>query len=327
MDLREVGYDGRNWINLAQDRDRRRAYFSKVSTVPRWYTTFVIKPQKEVNGRQVGWPGKGSPLPINLLGKFAFKKPRTAPQSAVKEIIGLPIDSPDSMLYSSRKVRGLGIMKASWEAFLQHINVCNLLDSIDDPLLATTRNFAQEIRASIQHLGFPSEEQPNVRNIQKKLRNQQFEEWKKLNHRGKGVSHFSEWSKSNYWISTKKGLSTSQWTNAIKMNCNVIAKSGKFDVYEEVHCISSTGSTKRADIIAIDNSQKIGFIIDPTIRFEGAEFQPQEVDLEKKRHYEPCFPYLEEKYRIPVCRWEVIGLLFGNTGIFSDYSGSPVIAQ
>ncbi|KAJ4444125.1 hypothetical protein ANN_05914 [Periplaneta americana] len=26
MDLREVGYDGRNWINLAQDRDLWRAY-------------------------------------------------------------------------------------------------------------------------------------------------------------------------------------------------------------------------------------------------------------------------------------------------------------
>ncbi|KAJ4445602.1 hypothetical protein ANN_12284 [Periplaneta americana] len=26
VDLREVGYDGRDWINLAQDRDRRRAY-------------------------------------------------------------------------------------------------------------------------------------------------------------------------------------------------------------------------------------------------------------------------------------------------------------
>lgn len=223
----------------------------------------------------------------------------------------------------------------------------------------------------MQHLGFPSEEQPNVRNLRKKLRNQQFEEWKKLNHRGKGVSHFSEWSKSNSWISTKKGLSTSQWTNAIKMNCNVIAvrsvpgrsqesrcrhcneyetlphvlgfcrkgellrnnrhhwvrsriaeclkKSGKFDIYEEVHCISSTGSTKRADIIAIDNNQKIGFIIDPTIRFEGAEFQPQEVDLEKKRHYEPCFPYLDEKYHIPVCRWEVIGLLFGARGTISKF--------
>ncbi|KAJ4434445.1 hypothetical protein ANN_23007 [Periplaneta americana] len=26
MDLREVGYDDRDWINVAQDRDRWRAY-------------------------------------------------------------------------------------------------------------------------------------------------------------------------------------------------------------------------------------------------------------------------------------------------------------
>ncbi|KAJ4429169.1 hypothetical protein ANN_26172 [Periplaneta americana] len=99
------------------------------------------------------------------------------------------------------------------------------------------------------------------------------------------------------------------WVRSRIAEC--LKKSEKFDVYEEVHCISCTGSTKRADIIAIDNNQKIGFIIDPTIRFEGAELQPQEVDLEKKIHYEPCFPYLKEKYHIPVCRWEVIGLLFG----------------
>ncbi|KAJ4450275.1 hypothetical protein ANN_01695 [Periplaneta americana] len=34
MDLREVGYDDRDWINLAQDRDRWRAY-------DRLYTTKV----------------------------------------------------------------------------------------------------------------------------------------------------------------------------------------------------------------------------------------------------------------------------------------------
>ncbi|KAJ4432466.1 hypothetical protein ANN_21085 [Periplaneta americana] len=30
MDLREVGYDDRDWINLAQDRDQRRAYHRKL---------------------------------------------------------------------------------------------------------------------------------------------------------------------------------------------------------------------------------------------------------------------------------------------------------
>jgi hypothetical protein len=30
MDLREVGWDGREWIGLAQDRDRWRAYVNAV---------------------------------------------------------------------------------------------------------------------------------------------------------------------------------------------------------------------------------------------------------------------------------------------------------
>jgi hypothetical protein len=30
MDLREVGWDGRDWIDLAQDRDRWRAYVNTV---------------------------------------------------------------------------------------------------------------------------------------------------------------------------------------------------------------------------------------------------------------------------------------------------------
>jgi hypothetical protein len=30
MDLREVGWDGRDWIDLAQDRDRWRAYVNAV---------------------------------------------------------------------------------------------------------------------------------------------------------------------------------------------------------------------------------------------------------------------------------------------------------
>jgi hypothetical protein len=30
MDLREIGWDGRDWIYLAQDRDRWRAYVNAV---------------------------------------------------------------------------------------------------------------------------------------------------------------------------------------------------------------------------------------------------------------------------------------------------------
>jgi hypothetical protein len=33
MDLREVGWDGRDWIDLAQDRDRWRAYVNAVKNL------------------------------------------------------------------------------------------------------------------------------------------------------------------------------------------------------------------------------------------------------------------------------------------------------
>ncbi|KAJ4426359.1 hypothetical protein ANN_27173 [Periplaneta americana] len=135
--------------------------------------------------------------------------------------------------------------------------------------------------------------------------------------------------KGNSWISTKKGLSSSQWTQAIKMNCNAIPvrtlpgrtldstrcrrcdeqetlphvlgfchhgellrinrhntvrsliaasirQNASYEVYEEVGCVSSDGSTRRADIIIIDRQKDKGVILDPTIRFEMHEQQPQE---------------------------------------------------
>ena len=90
-------------------------------------------------------------------------------KSAIKEIIGLPMDTPDTMLYSSRKVRGLGIMKASWEAYLQSINICNRLKRIGNIYLEATRNFDHEINESLQHLGSENANPSNVRFLRKTL--------------------------------------------------------------------------------------------------------------------------------------------------------------
>ncbi|KAJ4448903.1 hypothetical protein ANN_00295 [Periplaneta americana] len=131
-------------------------------------------------------------------------------------------------------------------------------------------------------------------------------------------------------IVTPQGLSSSQWTQAIKMNCDTISvrtlpgrtldsarcrrcdeqetlphvlgfchlgellrinrhntvrsliavsirKKACYEVYEEVDCVSSDGSTRRAEIIVIDRQKDKGVILDPTIRFEMHEQQPQEV--------------------------------------------------
>jgi hypothetical protein len=85
-----------------------------------------------------------------------------------------------------------------------------------------------------------------------------------------------------------------------------------YEVHEEVHCISDSGSTRRIDIIAIDKKNQEGYIIDPTVRFENSLNQPDEVDKEKKIIYEPTGPYFIEKYKLR--KISVIGLLFGSRG-------------
>ncbi|KAJ4441111.1 hypothetical protein ANN_10961 [Periplaneta americana] len=54
-----------------------------------------------------------------------------------------------------------------------------------------------------------------------------------------------------------------------------IRQNASYEVYEEVGCVSSDGSTRCADII-IDRQKDKGVILDPTIRFEMHEQQPQE---------------------------------------------------
>src|SRR5436190_220314 len=44
-------------------------------------------------------------------------------------------DTPNSMFYSSIKVKGLGITKSIWEALIQHINISRVLQRAKDPYL------------------------------------------------------------------------------------------------------------------------------------------------------------------------------------------------
>ncbi|KAJ4425769.1 hypothetical protein ANN_27392 [Periplaneta americana] len=70
MDLRDVGYDGRDWINLAQDRDQWRAYVRAAMNLRESQVTLVRVASKVLNSsyggvavlRNGGTGGGGSPL-------------------------------------------------------------------------------------------------------------------------------------------------------------------------------------------------------------------------------------------------------------------------
>ena len=52
--------------------------------------------------------------------------------------------------------------------------------------------------------------------------------------------------------------------------------------YEQVLCVASNGSNRRVDIFAVDCSKKLGYISDPTARFETYDEEPLDFDMEKK---------------------------------------------
>jgi hypothetical protein len=334
----------------------------------------LLKPDQKLNIlNQFVWPKLIYPLqcaPIPQLTAKFLEDIDIIMRSAVKEIIGIPGDTPTSFIYAPRKFRGLGIMRATWEAHVQHFNICKKLLAVrDDPLIAAVRDLPAEMAKCVADLGLtidPGDTRTSGRTLRDALRLASFNAWAKLPQKGKGVSMFAETPRSNKWVYTKKGLSCSEWTNSIKMSCNVAAvravpgrstntnrcrtsdcneietiahvlgrcnkgellrntrhhtvrtiiadafrKQRRWEVHEEISCISTDGSTRRADIIAIRTDKKQALILDPTIRFEQGPNHAEDVDEEKKRIYQPCIEDLSKRYKIPADKWEVVGLLVG----------------
>ncbi|KAJ4441857.1 hypothetical protein ANN_11716, partial [Periplaneta americana] len=336
MDLREVRYDDRDWINLAQDRDQWRAYVTAAMNLRFPLSHFIkINILNQYIWPQLVYPFQCAPLK-DLKVTFLTDIDKLI-LSAVKEIINIPTDTPDAMIYAPRRLRGLGVFKAQWEAYLQHLNICQRLLLVDNTHVAATRNLPNEIEHCIKQLPitFDCSERISSQKLRKALREDSFHQWSKLKSKGLGVVFYSHWKRGNSWISIKKGLSSSQWTQAIKMNCNTmpvrtlpgrnldstrcrrcdeqetlphflgfchhgellrinrhntvrslitasIRQNASYEVYEEVGCVSSDGSTRRADIIIIDRQKDKSVILDPTIRFEMHEQQPQKVCREKQ---------------------------------------------
>lgn len=328
------------------------------------------------------WPKLIYPLqtaPLNKISRHFLEDVDKLIRNAVKETIGLPNDTPTSMLYSSQKVKGLSIVRTSWEASIQSFNICEKLKAVNDPYISQIRNLDNEINTCLQTLSIDeklldvsSSDRKSVKRssiIREILQKREFEKWCNYPTKGKGIALFDECPTINRWINNRNGLSSSEWVNYLKMVGNVapvraipgrslesnrcrhcdeietlphvlgfcqygqtlrnsrhhrirsaIANSLKqtgLTVYEEVSCISENGSNRRIDIIAIDSPSKIGYVIDPTVRFEINHSQPDDVNMEKQRIYEPCIPYLSTKYQLTSI--EVIGLLIGARGTITSF--------
>jgi hypothetical protein len=128
-------------------------------------------------------------------------------RSSVKQIVGLPGDCPNSMLYSSTKVKGLGLFRAKWEAPIQNFSVCQSLKQADNRFVDSLRdpkfekNVACErlevtdsIEDIIKRLSNRNSQNKAIRDI---LREREYESWKGLSLHGIGVEVFKDCPKIN----------------------------------------------------------------------------------------------------------------------------------
>jgi len=159
--------------------------------------------------------------PLDLLERPFLESIDSIMRQGVREIVGLPADTPLPVYYTGRKLRGLGILRVTWEASLQHINICQTLLKINDSHLHIIRNMDSEIKKCRDRLGGVVGN--NVRAIRAELRALEFDKWSQMPQRGAGVKWYKSFTPANSWVSNKLGITSSDWCNGIKMSMNSMA--------------------------------------------------------------------------------------------------------
>lgn len=357
------------------------ATISKLKTyIEKLVASPFLKDDKKINILNIYiWPIMIYPFqtaPLNKLSREFLNDIDIIFRSAIKEILDLPSDIPNHMIYSAKNCNGLGLIKANWEAYIQHFKICDVLEKCQNAYVLATRNLKHEMGQCLLKLNIltPVEDITSTKQIRLKLRDDEFEKWTKLPSKGKGVILFSHFSPANISFHRRIGLTSSEYKDGLKMigavapvrvlpgrsrdgtrcrhcsttenyvaetlphvlgSCpfgeklrntrhnsirNFVAESLEakgYVVFQEVTGIANNGGTRRIDIIAIDRKKDIGFIIDPTVRFEIDEEQPVSVDREKKAIYEPTVDYYKAMYKLKSI--EVIGLCIGARGAIPSF--------
>lgn len=127
------------------------------------------------------------------------------------------VSSPNGMMYAPRKYRGLGLVCARSEVQLQHFAIAKRLYNISDELFHEVYDCKAEMDMCKEALSVQGD---TVKELRAAVRDREFEEWSALSYAGIGVHHFKHYPQANRFVCNKNGLSGSEWTESIKLNCN-----------------------------------------------------------------------------------------------------------
>ncbi|KAJ4437905.1 hypothetical protein ANN_13844 [Periplaneta americana] len=111
------------------------------------------------------------------------------------------------------------------ESMLQHINGLRILHKTNDPYITSTRDLIEESKTCLKSLKLTPansflnnrENFVDPRKVRDALREKEFENWCTLQQKGKGVILNKEFPPANSWIRNHKGLTLSEWIDALKM--------------------------------------------------------------------------------------------------------------
>ena len=156
--------------------------------------------------------------PINKIPVQHLDKLDTTIRQTARGVIGLPVhNTPNAMLYTARRNRGLGLMCARDEVQIQHFAIARKLEQVDDDLFQEIFDADEEKRRCKEALGVEGEE---PRRLREAVRDKAFEDWSAMDYAGVGAKHYKTYAKANHFICDKKGLTGSEWVAAIKMTNN-----------------------------------------------------------------------------------------------------------
>ncbi|KAJ4445193.1 hypothetical protein ANN_06994 [Periplaneta americana] len=114
-------------------------------------------------------------------------------KSAVKEILQLPGDTPNNMMYTSTKYKGLSVMRAAWEAYLQQLNINTKLENLNYQHVNAVRDYETIITRCLSELQVSRDEATGyVKQLRQHLRHREFKTWCAYPKKGKGVVLFEE---------------------------------------------------------------------------------------------------------------------------------------